>query len=278
MTVTSLTSLAAGIQRELNTRNTRVSESINALASGNRLTQASTDVAALSVAINLQNQVSSLRGAALNISQASSVLQVAEGGVDQVSEVLARMAKIAAQATAVNISDADRKELNSEFNDLRRQLSKITEETNFNGVKLLDGKFDADTQGLAFAIGNFTGGEMNVKLPDLRDEALFGKDANVSVGTQGDAANAQASVRAAQVSLAQSRADIGTYQYRLSFAQGAVESAIQNQDAARSLLGDADINLLSGLQVQSQVGQSAASSLLAQANRLPANILQILGS
>lgn len=278
MTVTSLTSLAAGIQRELNTRNTRVSESINALATGNRLTKGSTDVAALSVAVSLQNQVSNLRGAALNISQASSVLQVAEGGLDQVSQVLARMATIAGQANSANISDAERKELNNEFIDLRKQLSKITEETNFNGVKLLDGTFDADTQGLAFAIGNFTGGEMNVKLPDLREEALFGKDAKVSVGTQEGAANAQASVRAAQLSLAQSRADIGVYQYRLSFAQGAVESAIQNQDASRSLLGDADMNLLSLLQAPNQVGQSAASSLLAQANRLPANILQILGS
>lgn len=278
MTVTSLTSLAAGIQRELNTRNTRVSESINALASGNRLSKASTDVASLSVAISLQNQVSSLRGAALNISQASSVLQVAEGGVTQVSETLERMAKIATQANSGTLSDADRKQLNVEFNDLRKQLGKIAEETNFNGVKLLDGSFDADTQGLAFAIGNFTGSEMNVKLPNLSDEALFGKDAKLGLGTQGDAGNALASVRAAQVSLAQSRADIGTYQYRLSFAQGAVESAIQNQDAGRALLGDADITLLSTLQAQNQVGQSAASSLLAQANRLPANILQILGS
>ncbi len=278
MTVTSLTSLAAGIQRELNTRNTRVSESINALATGNRLTKASADVAALSVAVSLQNQVSSLRGAALNISQASSVLQVADGGVDQAFETLERMADVATQANSGTLSEADRKQLAIEFNDLRKQLGTIAEETNFNGVKLLDGSFDADTQGLAFAIGNFTGSEMNVKLPDLRDEALFGKNATLGVGTQADAANALANVRAAQISLTQSRADIGTYQYSLSFAQGAVESAIQNQDAARSVLGDADITLLSTLQAQNQVGQSAASSLLAQANRLPANILQILGS
>lgn len=278
MTVTSLTSLAAGIQRELNTRNTRISENINALVTGNRLSKASSDVASLSVAVSLQNQVSNLRGAALNISQASSVLQVAEGGVDQLSGVLERMAKIATLANSATLSDAERKELGTEFTTLRKQITKTADETNFNGVKLFDGSFDADTQGLAFAIGNFTGGEMNLKLQDLSEEALFGKDAALNVATGADAANALAALRAAQVSLAQSRADIGAYQYRLSFAQGAVESAIQNQDASRALLGDADIALFSGLQAQTQVGQSAATSLLAQANRLPANILQILGS
>lgn len=278
MTVTSLNPLAAGIQRELNTRNTRVSDNINALASGNRLSRASTDVAALSVAVSMQHQVSSLRGAALNISQASSVLQVAEGGIDQISNLLKRLSDLATQANGANVSDADRKALNTEFTSVRKEITKLAGDTNFNGVKLLDGSFDADTEGLAFAIGNFSGEEMNVKLPDLRDEALFGKNAKLGVATQADAAATLAYLRGAQLSLAQSRADIGTYQYGLSFAQGAVESAIQNQDAARSLLGDADIALFSTERAQAQVGQSATTSLLAQANRLPANILQLLGS
>lgn len=277
MTVTSLTSLAAGIQRELSTRNSRVADSINALVSGSRLTRASSDVAALSVAVSLQNQVSSLRGAALNISQASSVLQVADGGGEQISEALGRLNALATQANSGTLSAADRKALNTEFQTVRAEIDRIAGNTNFNGQKLLDGSFDADAAGLAFAVGGTAADDVKLSLPDLRADTLLG-EAGVSLLSQEDAARALDNVRSAQQNVTQARADFGSYQYALSYAQGAVESAIQNQDASRAVLSDADIASLSTQRAQLQIGQSAATSLLAQANRLPANILQLLGS
>ncbi len=98
MTVSNLTALAAGIQRSLNQQNTRVATAISQIVSGNRLVSASTDVAALATATSLQTQTSGLRNASLNISQASSLLQVADGGAGQIGNAIDRLQSLAVQA------------------------------------------------------------------------------------------------------------------------------------------------------------------------------------
>jgi flagellin len=273
MTVTSLSSLAAGIQRELTNRNARVADSINAIVTGNKNVRASTDVAALSIAVSLQNNVSSLRSASLNVSQASSVLQVADGGAEQISEALDRLNALATQANSGTLNAANREALNREFNQVREEIARISRETNFNGQPLLDGTFDAEGAGLAFAVGVQ---DTSLNLADLSEERLL--PANIDLLTQENAAAAIEAINTARAQVSEARADFGSYQNGLSFAGGAIESAIQNQDAARSALSDADIASLSTARAQDEVGRSAGLSLLAQANRLPANILQLIGS
>lgn len=113
--------------------------SLNALSSGNRLVQASTDVASMSVATGMQSQITGLRRAAMNVSQASSFLEVADSGLRQASAITDRMAALAVQSNSGALSDAARRGLNTEFQNLRQELDRLSGNTNFNGVNLLDG-------------------------------------------------------------------------------------------------------------------------------------------
>lgn len=116
-----------------------LSQSITALASGNGLTQASTDIAALSIAAGLQSDISSLRSASLNIAQAGSMLQVADGGMHQIQAMLDRMNTLAVQANNGALSQSARKGLDTEFQNLRQEINRLSGGTNFNSVNLLDG-------------------------------------------------------------------------------------------------------------------------------------------
>jgi flagellin len=127
----------------LGVNNRSLSNNLAALASGNRLTSAATDVAALSIATALQSQNSALRMASSNIAQAQSFLQVADGGMAQQQAIIDRMTALATQANSGALSNAGRAGLNTEFQQLRQELDRLSGNTNFNGVNLLDGSLSA---------------------------------------------------------------------------------------------------------------------------------------
>ncbi len=131
--------LTASVLSLLGVGSKNIGRSISALSSGNRLVSASTDVAALSVATGLQTQVSSLRTAQLNITQAQSFLQVADGGLSQTSAILDRMQALTVQSNSGALSNSARVGLNTEFQQLREELDRLSGNTNFNGINLLDG-------------------------------------------------------------------------------------------------------------------------------------------
>lgn len=145
MTVSSLTQLAGGQSAALGRTNSNLALSIARLASGNRLTQASTDVAALSIATGLSTQVSSLRQASQNIGQASSFLQVADGGAQQIGNILQRLQTLATQSNSGILSDANRDALNREFQGLTAEIDRLAGNTNFNGVSLLNGSLSGNS-------------------------------------------------------------------------------------------------------------------------------------
>ncbi len=138
--------LQSSLSQLLGVNTRQLSNSFSALASGNRLTQASTDIAALSVATGLQSEVSTLRSAANNIAQASSFLQVADGGLQQTGAILDRLAALATQANSGALSDSARKGLNTEFQGLVQELDRIAGNTNFNNVNLLDGSLSNNSR------------------------------------------------------------------------------------------------------------------------------------
>lgn len=115
------------------------SASIARLSSGNRITQASDDVAALSIGTSLRTGVTTLKTALLNANQGSSLLQVADGALSQLSEILQRQKAIATQASSGSVGDAERGFLNQEFQALTNEINRIAGSTNFNGVKLING-------------------------------------------------------------------------------------------------------------------------------------------
>lgn len=129
--------------------------SVSRLSSGNRIVQASDDVAALSTGTSLRTQVTTLRTALVNASQGNSLLQVADGALSQITEMLQRQKAIALQAGSGSLTDTDRAYLNQEFQALTAEINRLTQSTTFNGVSLLDGTL-SDAVG---ATSNSTNGD-----------------------------------------------------------------------------------------------------------------------
>ncbi len=145
---TSVTSaLQNSISQLLGANQKNLNRSVAALAAGNRLAaSASIDIAALSVATGLSTETTTLRSAANNIAQAASFLQVADGGLSETASILDRMQALSVQANSGSLSDAARKGLNTEFQNLYQELNRISGNTNFNGVNLLDGSLSTSSK------------------------------------------------------------------------------------------------------------------------------------
>ncbi len=140
------TNIAAySAQANIGKASSSASASIARLSSGNRITQASDDVAALAIGTSLRTGVTTLKTALLNANQGSSLLQVADGALSQLSEILQRQKAIATQASSGSVDDASRGFLNQEFQALAAEINRIAGSTNFNGVKLINGGLGTTT-------------------------------------------------------------------------------------------------------------------------------------
>jgi len=142
------------------------SSSVARLSSGNRIVRASDDVAGLSIGTSLRTSVSALRTALVNASQGSSLLQVADGALSQVTEILQRQRAIAFQAGSGTLQNSDRVFLNQEFQALTSEVDRLTGSTNFNGVRLLNGSLTS-AAGINSNTNASTGGELRLNFSDL---------------------------------------------------------------------------------------------------------------
>ncbi len=277
MNINSLSGLA-GLQQQqdLQKSNAKLGAAIAALASGNRLTSASTDVSSLSIASQLQSAVSGLKQASGNIAQASSLAQVAGGGITQIQEITQQLQTLALQAKSPVLNDSNRNDLNEQFQQLVKQIDDIASGTNFNGKKLLNGDLSGSS---SISLGSILSSEATdsavLSLADLSSESLFGGAINLS--TQDGAGNAITAISAALDKLTAANADVGSFLQSVDYAAANIDTAIANQEAARSTLQDADFAEMATLQSQASLQQNAAIAVAAQGNRLTPAILQLIG-
>ena len=134
---TNIAALSA--QQNINRASSSAGGSIARLSSGNRITRAADDVASLSVGTSLRTQVTTLRQALVNSNQANSLLQVADGALGQVTDILQRQKSISVQAGSGSLTDTERGFLNQEFQALAQEIDRLVDSTNFNGVSLIGG-------------------------------------------------------------------------------------------------------------------------------------------
>ena len=263
---------AATAHRYLKTNDMEASRSLAKLSSGSRIVRASDDAASLAVGTKLKADVNVLRQAQVNASHGSSVLQVADGALQQVSDILIRMKALATQAVTGSISDTERGYLNSEFTQLATQLDDISTQTKFNGTALLDGSFSLD-----FAVGtDATNDVINVTIGQSVSAAGLGLGAN-GVGTAANAQTAGTAVDAAIDLLLSARATLGAQMSRFDFVSANLATSVENIDAARSTLMDVDVAAEMANYSSKQVVMQASVAMLAQANQMPQNLLKLLG-
>lgn len=277
MNISSLSGLTGlSQQQNLQKSSSKLSAAIAALASGNRLTSASTDISSLSVAGQLQAAVSGLKQASGNLAQASSLAQVADGGLSQIFEVTQQLQNLAEQARSPILNDDNRKALGEQFKQLEAQIDSIAGGTSFGGKKLLNGDLSGSD---ALSLDSLLASEVNdsgsLSLGNFSSANLFGGSLNLT--TVEGAANAFAVVGEALNKITSGRAGVGSFLGSTDYAAANIEAAIANQEAARSTLQDTDFAEAATDQSQATLQQNVSLALAAQGNRLTPALLQLVG-
>lgn len=246
------------------------------LSSGSRINQAADDAAGLAISENIKAQVRGLRQANRNANDGISLVQVAEGSLGEMANMLVRLRELGVQAASDTISDKERVLTNVEYQQLKAEMERIAQSTKFNGTPLLNG------QGGVLDIQIGTQNDPNLDRISFRSdesnatlESLQITDANVA-----DKMSAQASLAAVDNAIAQvnsSRANLGAFQNRLQSTSQNLATAEENYAAANSRIRDADIAAESTELAKNNVLMQAATSVLGQANTQTQLALKLLG-
>jgi flagellin len=275
-------------QRNLSQTQSSFFKAIEQLSSGMRINKAADDAAGLAVSEKLKNQVRGLNQAQRNAQDAISLMQVAEGALNETHNLLARMRELSIQSANDTLTDPDRKHLQAEMDQLLAEVDRIASSSQFNGKSLLVGTSASQTS-LVFHIGANTGDEVSVSLSALDARAVglsvsaLGSSGYATTAGQLSSLSFQTSANAAIgrldtaiESVSKSRALLGAVQNRMNSAVASLGVSAENTGAANSRIRDADVAQSVSEMVRTQILQQSTMAVLAQANQAPQMALQLL--
>lgn len=271
---TNVASLNA--QKNLSFTQRGLNKSLARMSSGFRINEAADDAAGLAISENLKGQIRGLRQASRNANDGISLVQVAEGGLNEVSSMLIRLRELAVQSASDTVGDTERKFLDVEYQQLKSEVQRISEVTSFNGRDLLNG----------------TGGVLDIQVgvnnDAFKDRISFDSSAanaslsalGISSETVGLKEAAQTSIEAVDKAIVQVnaiRANFGAMQNRLQSTTANLAVSDENLSAANSRIRDADIAAESSELMRNNILTQAGVSVLAQANNTSQMALKLLG-
>lgn len=264
---------AINAQRQLQTQQKRNTHALAALSSGSRIVNAADDAAGLAISENIKGQTRGIAVARQNAFNAISLVQVSEGGLNEINNILIRLRELGVQAASDNVGDTEREFLNTEAKQLVEESNRIAKTTRFGNKKLLDGSGEE----LEFHVGPF-GDKDNIIKYALKADATTGNLGidGVSVESKGTARDTLQQVDDALVKLGKMRADFGAVQSRLNTTVSNLDIQYENLSAANSRLRDADVAYESAELASSNILQQAAVSVMASANQQPGSALRLL--
>jgi flagellin len=303
---TNIDSLVA--QRRLGETRKQLGDSLEKLSSGQRINKSADDAAGLAVSERIRARVAGLGVAKRNASDGISYVQVAEGGLNEVTNITIRMRELATQAASDTIGTRERSFLNKEFTQLRDEVARIVETTEFNGSKVLktgDGDKPiqifvgasnrgkdlsgeapdidkltdpdvltidlADLKNLDESIKDITNEDMYI-LPEDAEEGMSAQD----LGAHSDTSELFTKLDTALNSIASYRATLGSVQSRLNSTVNNIDISSENLQAAQSRIRDVDYAAEMAKFTQARIMTAAGVSVLTQANQIPENVLQLL--
>lgn len=264
-----------GAQRVLGKQQGRMEHAQQALASGTRIVKAADDAAGLAISENIRGQVGGIRMARMNAFNAQSLIQVSEGGLNEISNILIRLRELGVQAASDTVSDVERTFLNQEATQLVSEADRIAKSTRFGNKALLDGNGEE----FEYHVGPFANEDENtIKYKIAADATVntLGID-GVDISDKGGARSTLQSVDDALVKIGQMRADFGAVQSRLQATTSNLDIQYENLSAAKSRISDADVAYESSEMTSAQILQNASVSVLAQANQNGAAALKLIG-
>ena len=268
-------------QRNVGRTQKSLGTSIERLSSGLRINSAKDDAAGMAISMKLSAHIRSINQAVRNAQDGISVVQTAEGGMNEIHNILTRMRELAQQASTGTLATSDRAALDSEFQDLKSEITRISDTTEFNGLKLLDGTMSGSGVSLQVGINNTANDRVSVAggtLKDVDASALGLTTALVAgIDSVSSAQSMLGLVDTAIGTVSTRRGNLGATQNRLGSTIANLEIAGENLSAANSRIKDADFAIETANLTRTQIMLQAGVSVLAQANMIPQQALQLLG-
>ena len=259
------------------TRNDKsISNVMNTLSTGFRINSAKDDAAGLASSTNMTAQIRGLNMGVRHANDAISLIQTAEGGTEAVTQMLQRMRELAVQSATDTYSSGDRALMQKEFTQLRQEVSRTAQLTNFNGQQLLQ-----DGSLLTFQVGANSGDTLTYSTTNLSavislGGTSIGDEGGASVSTRDGATSAMSTIDSALNEINSERARMGAMINRLGYAGDNLTNIAQNLTSARSRIEDTDYAAATRELARTQVIQQAGIAMLAQANQQPQSVLALL--
>ncbi|MFZ9594940.1 MAG: flagellin [Bdellovibrionia bacterium] len=246
------------------------------LSSGSRINRSADDAAGLAISEKLKSQIRSIRQASRNANDGVSLLQVAEGAMNEVSNILVRLRELSIQGASDTIGDTERGFINKEVTQLKSEIDRIISTTEFNGMKLLDGK----SPPLEFQVGTQNNPLLDRFLYDAPGLGLSSSILGIDGLSTETKMNSQQNIDmldSAIEHLNSNRANLGALQNRLQSTINNLSVSKENLEAANSRIRDTDFAEASSELVKRNILAQANTSVLAQANSVPQLALKLLG-
>lgn len=271
---TNMTAISA--QRAMTNSTREIQKSMNQLASGSRITKSSDDAAGLAISENLKLQMRSYTQAGRNANDGISLIQVAEGGLGEISNILTRMRELSIQASSDTVADKERLMIDNEVQQLKAEAQRIAVTTKFGSKKLIDGT--GDTFDFQVGIHNnemedrisYDSSLANATAESLGIEAFDFKE---KLGAQ----EALGVLDEAQSRVNSFRATLGALQNRLNATVDVSNVMFENITAANARIRDTDVAQASSEMTRNNILLQASTSTLAQANQIPSMALKLIG-
>lgn len=266
-----------GVNNLTNTNN-RLSGNFGRLSSGLRINRAADDAAGLAVSENLRAQIRGLNQAVRNTNDGVSIIQTAEGALDEIQSSLGRLRELAVQSASGTLQDTERSYINTEAVALLSEINRLANVTEFNGQVLLNGQSSGGTGTVSLSVQvgifNTSGDRLTLSVSSARTEALSVN--TVTLGTSTVAQTSLGSIDSALDIVSGIRAGLGATQNRLGSALANLQVSIENLSAAESQIRDVEFAGETAALSRNQILQQAGISVLAQANSSAQSVLSLL--
>ncbi len=263
---------AMNTNRQLGLTTSAQAKSTEKLSSGYKVNRAGDDAAGLTISEKMRSQIRGLNKASENAQNGVSLVQTAEGALNEAHAILQRMNEIATQAANDTNTTADRGAIKKELTQLSTELTRISSTTQFNTMNLLDGKFTAKN----LQVGALARQKITISIKTMSATALGVKDDQLIVSNFAKAGSTMTKIQKAISQVSAQRSDLGAVQNRLEYTINNLNTTSENTSAAESLIRDTDMATEMVNYSKNQILAQAGQSMLAQANSANQGVLSLL--
>lgn len=266
---------AANTNRQLGITTSAQAKSTEKLSSGYKINRAADDAAGLSISEKMRSQIRGLNKASSNAQDGVSLVQTAEGALNETHSILQRMNELATQAANGTNTSVDRSAIRAELDQLTSEINRIQSTTQFNTMNLLDGTFSGTTKQMKLQVGALSGQSINFSIANMCATKI-GLTTTLSVSTFTKAGSYMKSVQNAIEVVSKQRSAMGAIQNRLEHTIANLDTTSENTQSAESRIRDTDMASEMVTYSKNNILAQAGQSMLAQANQSTQGVLSLL--